>query len=582
MYIEKINSPADLKALSIEQLNVVAEEIRSIILNKVSKYGGHVGSDLGMVEAIIALHYVFNSPVDKIVFDVSHQSFAHKILTGRRDAFINDQVSEYTAPKESEHDFFIMGHTSPSVSMCCGLAKGRDLKNEKSNVIAVIGDGALSGGEAFEGLDNVAAIGTNMIIVVNDNQWSIAESHGGLYKNLQQLRESNGTCSCNFFKALALDYAFVGEGNNLEALITAFSKVKDIDHPIVVHLSTLKGKGYEPAIEHEEDFHYMPPFDLSTGKSKIDFSQFEDYSDITGKLLQTEMKLNPELLAITSATPAVLGYNKVTRDLLGKQFVDVGIAEEHAVAFSSGLAKSGVRPVYAVYGTFLQRAFDQLSEDLCMNNNPAVILVFMTGVYGIPDQSHQCFFDIIEISNIPNIVYLAPVCKEEYLAMLKWSIKQTSYPVAIRVPADGVHSMNMVFDTDYSNLNKFKVMQQGTDVAIVAVGSFFRLGSAVAELLEKRSGISPTLINPRYLTGIDTELLDQLKRDHQLVITLEDGITEGGYGEKIAGYYGNSDMKVINYGFKKEFIDRYNAEELMKQLGLSDSAIVTDVIKILG
>ena len=530
---------------------------------------------MGVVEAIIALHYVFNSPIDQMVFDVSHQSFAHKIITGRRDGFINNKVSEYTNPNESDHDLFIMGHTSPSISMSCGLARGRDLKKENYNVIAMIGDGALSGGEAFEGLDNVSQIGTNMIIIVNDNQWAIAENHGGLYNNLKLLRESKGAAECNFFKALNLDYMYVEQGNDIPSLIKAFESVKDINHPIVVHIKTLKGKGYEPAIEHVEDFHYMPPFSLATG---IPLGKWgETYQAITGNFLQKQIEDNPLVIAITSATPMVMNFNAVTRQKLGKQYIDVGIAEEHAVAFSSGLAKSGVRPVYPVFGTFLQRSFDQLSEDLCMQNNPAVVLVFSTGVYGIPDQSHQCFFDIIEISNIPNMVYLAPICKEEYLNMLAWAINQTDHPVSIRVPANGVNSINATFDTDYSNLNKFKIMQQGSKVAIIAVGSFFQHAQKIVKLLESTTGIKATLISPRYLTGIDTQMLDDLKCSHSLVVTLEDGIFEGGYGEKIAGYYGTSDIKVLNLGFRKEFVDRYTAKDLMKLNGLDEQSVVDNI-----
>ena len=581
MYIEKINSPADLKKLSIDQLKIVCSEIRQIILEKVSKYGGHVGPDLGVVEATVAMHYVFNSPVDQIVYDVSHQSFAHKILTGRRDAFIKNEVSEYTNPLESPHDFFIMGHTSPSVSLCCGLAKGRDLKKEKYNVIDLIGDGALSGGEAYEGLDNASQIGTNFIIVVNDNQWAIAEDHGGLYANLKQLRDSDGKCECNFFKALNLDYTYLAEGNDVEKLIEMFKSVKDIDHPIVVHINTVKGYGYEPAIVHAEKFHYMMPFDLKTGKELMDMSNMEDYGDITGKFLLEKMKINPELIAMTSATPSVIDFTADIRQEAGKQFMDVGIAEEHAVAFASGLAKSGVKPVYPVFGTFLQRSYDQLSEDLCMQNNPAMLLIYLTGVFGIPDQSHQCFFDIIQLSNIPNMVYLAPVCKEEYLAMLEWGLTYNTHPLAIRVPTNGVNSINMEFDKDYSKLNKFKIMSQGAKVAIVAVGSFYQFGESIAKLLEEKTGIKATMINPRYLTGVDGEALDALTKDHELVITLEDGISEGGYGEKIAGYYGETNIMVRNYGFRKEFVDRYNAKDLMAANGLTDEAIVNDIVEYL-
>ena len=474
-----------------------------------------------------------------------------------------------------------MGHTSPSVSLCCGLAKGRDLKKEKYNVIDLIGDGALSGGEAYEGLDNASQIGTNFIIVVNDNQWAIAEDHGGLYANLKQLRDSDGKCECNFFKALNLDYTYLAEGNDVEKLIEMFKSVKDIDHPIVVHINTVKGYGYEPAIVHAEKFHYMMPFDLKTGKELMDMSNMEDYGDITGKFLLEKMKINPELIAMTSATPSVIDFTADIRQEAGKQFMDVGIAEEHAVAFASGLAKSGVKPVYPVFGTFLQRSYDQLSEDLCMQNNPAMLLIYLTGVFGIPDQSHQCFFDIIQLSNIPNMVYLAPVCKEEYLAMLEWGLTYNTHPLAIRVPTNGVNSIDMEFDKDYSKLNKFKIMSQGAKVAIVAVGSFYQFGESIAKLLEEKTGIKATMINPRYLTGVDGEALDALTKDHELVITLEDGISEGGYGEKIAGYYGETNMMVRNYGFRKEFVDRYNAKDLMAANGLTDEAIVNDIVEYL-
>ena len=527
------------------------------------------------------LEYVDNGKWHKEIDLPENKHFQYYyILQDNNTAFINNEVSEYTNPLESEHDFFIMGHTSPAVSMCCGLAKGRDLKGEKNNVIAVVGDGALSGGEAFEGLDNIAEIGTNMIVVVNDNQWSIAESHGGIYRNFKELRESNGQAPCNYFKALGLDYIYIDKGNDLQSLIDVFKKVKDIDHPIVIHINTLKGEGYKPAIQHAEQFHYMPPFDLKTGKP-LHVNTADTYTALTGTYLIEEMKKNPLLVAISSATPSVFNFSSDVRKAIGKQFVDVGIAEEHAVAFSSGLAKSGVRPVYGVFGTFLQRAFDQLSEDLCMNRNPAVVLIFLTGVYGMPDQSHQCFFDIIEISNIPNMVYLAPICKEEYFAMLAWSIKQTEHPVAIRVPTNGVHSIKEEFDTDYSELNRFKMMQQGEKVAVIAVGSFFSLGQSVVEELEQKHNIKATLISPRYLSGVDQKMLEQLKNNHQVIITLEDGIIEGGYGEKIAGYYGPSQLKVINYGFKKEFIDRYNASQLMEELGLTREKIAQDVTKYL-
>ena len=568
MYLENIYSPADVKKLSEKELNELGGEIRAALLQKLSEHGGHFGPNFGMVEATIALHYVFNSPKDKIVFDVSHQSYVHKMLTGRKDAFLHpekyDNVSGYTEPQESEHDFFIIGHTSTSVSLASGLAKGRDLTGGNENIIAVIGDGSLSGGEAFEGLDYVAELGTNMIIIVNDNQMSIAENHGGLYKNLKELRDSNGQCECNFFKAMGLDYIYVNDGNDVQALIEAFSKVKDIQHPIVVHINTLKGKGYERAEQDKETYHWRTPFNPETGEAKVNYEE-EDYSEVTAQYLLKKMEEDSRVVTITSGTPAVLGFTPDRRKEAGKQFVDVGIAEEHAVALASGIAANGGKPVYGVYSTFIQRSYDQLSQDLCMN-----------------DVTHLCFFDIPLISNIPNMVYLAPTCKEEYLAMLEWSIRQNEYPVAIRVPATDVITCGEPVETDYSVLNRYKVTHRGSKVAILALGSFYGLGQSVASLLKEKANIDATLINPRYITGVDNELMDELKADHELVITLEDGVLDGGFGEKIARYYGATNMKVLNFGAKKEFVDRYDIQEFLRANHLTDEQIVEDITAVIG
>jgi len=584
MYLENIDSPADVKKLSFNELNDLSNEIRASLLQKLSEHGGHFGPNFGMVEATIALHYVFNSPEDKIVFDVSHQSYVHKMLTGRKDAFLYpaeyDNVSGYSEPHESKHDFFVIGHTSTSVSLASGLAKGRDLTGGNENIIAVIGDGSLSGGEAFEGLDYVAELGTNMIIIVNDNQMSIAENHGGLYKNLKDLRDSNGQCECNFFKAMGLDYMYVNDGNNVEALVEAFSKVKDIQHPIVVHINTLKGKGYERAELDKETYHWRTPFNIETGESKFGETA-EDYSEVTAQYLLKKMKEDKRVVTITSGTPAVLGFTPDRRQEAGKQFVDVGIAEEHAVALASGIAANGGKPVYGVYSTFIQRSYDQLSQDLCINNNPAVLLVFWGTLSGMNDVTHLCFFDIPLISNIPNMVYLAPTCREEYMAMLEWGIRQTEHPVAIRVPANGVVRRNVEPEKDYGKtLNRYEVSHRGEKVAILGLGSFYQLGEAVAARLKEEKGVDATLVNPRYITGVDEALLDDLKRDHTLVITLEDGVLDGGFGEKIARYYGPSDMKVLNYGVKKEFIDRYDVEEQLKKNRLTVPQIVEDICRI--
>ena len=582
--LNKINEPKDLNSLSKEELEKLSKEIREILLKKLSMHGGHFGPNLGMVEAIIAMHYVFESPKDKFVFDVSHQSYPHKILTGRKDAFIYeekyDEVTGYTNPNESEHDLFNVGHTSTSISLASGLVKARDLKGENYNVVAVIGDGSLSGGEALEGLDFAGEQKSNFIIIVNDNDMSIAENHGGLYKNLKQLRETNGTCECNLFKAMGLDYVYVKEGNNIDELIKTLSKVKDIDHPIVVHINTQKGKGYKLAEENKENWHWTMPFDIETGKSKITFDG-EDYGDLTGKYLLEKMKKDPKVVAIVAGVPKNIGFTKDRRIEAGKQFVDVGIAEEHAVALASGIAKNGGKPIFATYSSFIQRTYDQISQDLCINNNPATILVNGASAYGMNDVTHLGIYDIPMISNIPNIVYLAPTSKEEYFAMLDWSIEQTEYPVAIRIPANGVISDERKVDTDYSNINKFKVEEKGEKVAILALGDFYQLGEEVSKELKEKLNVNATLINPRYITGLDKELLEELKANHDIVITLEDGILQGGFGEKIASFYGDSDIKVKNYGIEKAFYDRYNVNELLKANRITKEQITEDIEKMI-
>lgn len=580
MYLENINGPSDVKKLTIEEMNKLAAEMRDALLKRASIHGGHFGPNFGMVEATIALHYVFESPEDKMVYDVSHQTYPHKMLTGRKDAYLYeehyDDVSGYSNPHESEHDFFNVGHTSTSVSLACGLAKARDLKGGKGNVIAVIGDGSLSGGEAFEGLDFASELKSNLIIVVNDNDMSIAENHGGLYGNLKLLRETDGKAECNFFKAMGLDYVYVGNGNDIGALIDAFKSVKDAGKPVVVHIVTLKGKGYKPAEEDKETWHWHMPFDIKTGKPLMDFDG-EDYSSVTAEYLLDKMKKDKSVVAITSATPTVMGFTADKRHEAGSQFVDVGIAEETAVALASGIAAGGGKPVYGVYSSFIQRTYDQLSQDLCINNNPATIIVYAASVYGMNDVTHLGIYDIPMISNIPNLVYLAPTTKEEYLAMLEWSIEQNEHPVAIRVPDGEMISDGKKVSKDFSELNRYEITEKGSKIAIIGLGSFYGLACKAAKEIESRTGVKATLINPYYITGTDDELLESLKADHDVVITLEDGMLDGGFGEKIARFYGNSDVKVLNYGLKKEFLDRYDVNEVLKENNLTPEQIADDL-----
>lgn len=580
MYIENINSPADVKKLNIMQLNVLAEEMRHALLTRASRHGGHFGPNFGMVEAIIAMHYVFDSPKDKIVFDVSHQCYPHKMLTGRKDAYLYeehyDDVSGYTNPDESEHDFFTVGHTSTSISLACGLAKARDLNGEDGNVITVIGDGSLSGGEALEGLDFASELNGNMIIVANDNDMSIAENHGGLYANLKLLRETNGQAECNLFKAMNLDYIYVDKGNDIASLIEAFEKVKDTKKAVVVHINTLKGKGYAPAEQNKEEWHWHMPFDIATGESLFKGGE-PDFSDASLEYLLKKMDEDKSVVAITAGTPTVMGFTADMRAKAGKQFVDVGIAEETAVALASGIAANGGKPVFGVYSSFIQRAYDQITQDVCINGNAVTFTVFAGSVYGMNDVTHLGLQDIPMLNSIPGLVYLAPVTKEDYIAMLDWSLTQNAYPVAIKIPGGSMISTGVPVTKDFSKLDTYEITKKGSRVAILGLGTFYENAVKAADILKSSHGIDATVINPYYISGIDADTLNELKKDHAVVATLEDGYLEGGFGAKIAAFYGSSDMKVLNFGIKKEFIDRYDVSEVLKDNHLTPEQIAEDI-----
>ena len=583
MKISDIKSPADFRGHDIDELKDLCTQLREVFLQKLSAHGGHVGPNLGMVEATLALHYVFDTPKDKIVYDVSHQTYIHKMLTGRIGAFLDpahyDDVTGYSAPQESEYDLFTLGHTSTAVSLAGGIAKGRDLQGEKYSVIAVVGDGSLSGGEAFEGLDEGATLGSNFIVVVNDNEMSIAENHGGLYEGLAKLRATDGTADDNYFKTLGYDYIYVGQGNDLKSLIEAFRAVKDINHPVVVHIHTEKGLGFVPAEENKEAFHWSMPFNLKTGKLKNE-SDTENYSTIFTREMLAEMKADPKKCVLTAGTPGVLGFTPELRKEAGKQFIDVGIAEQEAAAMASGIAKAGGRPCFGVVSSFLQRAYDQLSQDISINNMPVVLNIFYGTVLCMNDVTHLGWFDIALVSNIPGWVFLAPTTVEEYLSMLRWAMNQTAHPVAVRVPGGKpLHSSEPV-QTDWSELNRFAMTHKGKDVAIIGAGTFYPLAEEAAAELTKK-GIDATIINPRYLSGLDTEMLESLRADHKLIVTIEDGVLDGGFGEKVARYYGPSGMKVACYGLEKKFVDRYNYGDLLKANRMTAPQIAEDVAEII-
>ncbi len=591
MYIEKIKSPAFLKGLNLEELNIVADETRQAVLNRVSKHGGHVGPNLGFVEATVALHYVFCAPKDKLVFDVSHQCYPHKVLTGRASGFLGNvddmnAISGYSSPAECpEYDNFEVGHTSTSISLATGLQKARDIKGTDENIIAIIGDGSLSGGEAFEGLDEASELGTGIIVIVNDNEMSIAENHGGIYKNLRALRESRGTCEHNWFKAWGFEYKYLEEGNNIEKLIEVFKSVKGTDKPTVVHIHTEKGHGYAPAVANKEAWHWGLPFNLEDGsrprKNDVDnipqTAPQEDYGTLFSDWMLREMKQDKTLIAVTAGTPAAAGFTVDKRNEAGKQHIDMGIAEEQAAAMISGMAKGGLHPVWTVYSTFIQRTYDQIAQDLCINSNPAVINVVGGGVNSMNDITHICLFDIPMLCSIPGLIYLAPTTCEEYFAMLRWAIQQDQKPVAIRVPSNGVVHTSEPVDTEYGYEPKYKVIHKGKNVAIIAAGSFFQKGENVARLLTEK-GINATLVNPRYLNDVDTDTLEDLKTDHQFVVTLEDGCKDGGFGERIASFYGLSDMKVLVGGIKKGLYDRFDVNKLLSDNNLLDEQIVDEIL----
>lgn len=580
MILETIQQPQDLKKLSQEELHMLVDEARTALLAKISQHGGHNGPNLGVVEMTVALHRVFHSPVDKLVFDISHQTYIHKMLTGRAQAFLDpahyDDVSGYTNPKESEHDLFTVGHTSTSLALANGIAIARDVKAENYNVVAVIGDGSLSGGLAFEGLNNIAEQNSNIIVIVNDNDQSIADNFGGLYRNLKTLRESNGQAEDNFFKALGFEYHYLDEGNDVDKLIALFESVKDSDHPVLLHIHTVKGKGFKFAEENREKFHAGGPFSLETGEYVRNGNVQATYNSITTDFLWNKMQQDQTVVAVNAGTPMMV-FNPEQRKALGKQFIDVGIAEQQAATMTAGLAKNGAKPVWFVNATFMQRSYDQISHDLALNDLPGTILVYNASVNGMKDETHLGIFDIPFLSHIPNLVYLAPTNQEEYLAMLDWSLEQTLHPVAIRVPVGPLHSVGQADQTDYNQLYKNEVVQQGKQVAVMGIGNFFGLAKEVVAALAKEN-IQATLINPKFISGVDEKLLTALTQDHQVVVTLEDGITDGGYGQTVASYLGNTAVKVQNYGLDKAFHDRYKVDELLAENGLTVENIVKNIL----
>ena len=580
MYLEQIHSPSDIKGYTPAQRRALAAEMRAALIARASSVGGHIGPNLGVIEATIALHTVFDAPTDKIIYDVSHQCYPHKMLTGRVAAYLDPahygEVSGFTNTEESPYDHFNIGHTSTSISLATGLAKARDLAGRQENVIAFIGDGALSGGEALEGLNVAGEMRSNLIIILNDNDWSISENHGGMYEMLRRLRETNGTAADNLFRAMGLDYRYVADGNDTEALIAAFAVVKDSQKPVVIHIHTQKGKGLSFAEDDPEDWHRHAPFHTESGAVKHPSSP-DPCLAATVDFVLAEAKRNPNFVYLSAGIVGGIGLTPAERAELGAQYVDVGIAEEHAVAMASGLARGGARPVFGTYSTFYQRTYDQMAQDVCINRSPAVFLVTGASLYRSTDVTHLGFYDISIFSHVPNLVFLAPTSIEEHLAVLRWAIAQTEHPVMIRTPLGGYAESPYPVRADYSALHHSIVVTEGAEVALIGVGNFAALATAAAEELA-RDGIHATVVNPLYLSGLDEALLTRLKEKHRLIVTVEDGILDGGFGEKIAAFYGaDRDVEVKSYGLPKAFFNRYDPAALARAHHLTAPQIAADL-----
>ncbi|AME03764.1 1-deoxy-D-xylulose-5-phosphate synthase [Selenomonas sp. oral taxon 136] len=580
MYLEQIHSPSDIKGYTPAQRRALAAEMRAALITRASSVGGHIGPNLGVIEATIALHTVFDAPTDKIIYDVSHQCYPHKMLTGRAAAYLDPahygEVSGFTNTEESPHDHFNIGHTSTSISLATGLAKARDLAGRRENVVAFIGDGALSGGEALEGLNVAGEMRSNLIIVLNDNDWSISENHGGMYAMLRRLRETNGTAADNLFRAMGLAYRYVADGNDTEALIAAFAAVKDSQKPVVIHIHTQKGKGLSFAEDDPEGWHRHAPFHTESGAVKHP-SAPDPCLAATVDFVLAEAKRNPNFVYLSAGIVGGIGLTPAERAELGAQYVDVGIAEEHAVAMAAGLARGGARPVFGTYSTFYQRVYDQMAQDVCINRSPAVFLVTGASLYRSTDVTHLGFYDISIFSHVPNLVFLAPTSIEEHLAVLRWAIAQTEHPVMIRTPLGGYAESPYPVRADYSALHRSIVVTEGAEVALIGVGNFAALATAAAEELA-RDGIHATVVNPLYLSGLDEALLTRLKEKHRLIVTVEDGILDGGFGEKVAAFYGvDRDVEVKSYGLPKAFFNRYDPAALARAHHLTGPQITADV-----
>ncbi|MBQ3514459.1 MAG: 1-deoxy-D-xylulose-5-phosphate synthase [Lachnospiraceae bacterium] len=613
--LEQIKEPNDIKKIKPDSYGLLAEEIRSFLLEHVSQSGGHLASNLGVVELTMALHLAMEFPNDKLIFDVGHQSYTHKILTGRKEQFVTlrqlDGMSGFPKTHESPCDIFNTGHSSTSISAALGFAKARDIKGTKERIVAVIGDGALTGGMAFEALNNMANLKSNCVIVLNDNEMSISENVGAMSKYLSDVRVGKAYNEFKvgvektlrkipkvgdnlaktvkrskdsikqlfvpgmFFEDMGITYVGPIDGHDIEGMVETFRDAFLLERPILVHVMTKKGKGYRYAEKYPSHFHGVEPFEIETGKTKATKKQ-PSYTGVFAKKMLDFGEKYPNLVAITAAMPDGTGLQKF-KEAFPERFFDVGIAEEHAVTFAAGLAAAGMKPVVAIYSSFLQRAYDQILHDVCLQNLPVVFAVDRSGLVGADGETHQGIFDTAYLNSIPNLTVLTPKNKPEMKAMLDFAMEFQA-PVAIKYPR-GEASLVLSEQVDEICYGKSEVIEQGEEVAILSVGNMMDTALGVQELL-KEEGILPTLVNVRFIKPFDEELLMELTKKHSLIVTIEEVIHQGSFGQSVSSFYMEQGVKieVQNFDLGNQFIEQGKVEELRKRYGLEKHQITNEIL----
>ena len=615
MILEMIRQANDIKKLNSEQLKILADEIRQFLIEKISRTGGHLASNLGVVELTMALHLTLDFPEDKLIWDVGHQSYTHKLLTGRKDGF--DQLRKYGGMsgfpkrKESDCDAFDTGHSSTSVSAGLGYVEARELLHEKHTVVSVIGDGSLTGGMAYEALNNASRLKSNFIIVLNDNNMSISENVGGMSRYLNGIRTAQAYADIKkgvedtlmkipgrgeriisqirrtksgikqllvpgmFFEDMDITYLGPVDGHDIRKLVKVLKEAKRVDHAVLVHVLTKKGKGYPPAEENPAKFHGTGPFDIKTGEP-TDVSTTDSYTQVFSKVLTDIAKKDDKVVAITAAMADGTGLSSFAKHFPNR-FYDVGIAEEHAMTFAAGLAAGGMKPVFAVYSSFLQRAYDQTLHDVCLQNLPVVIAVDRAGLVGRDGETHQGVFDLSFLSTIPNMTVISPKNRWEMADMLRFAV-DFQYPIAIRYPRGSAYEGMRDFRAPIE-YGKSEILYEEEDIAVIFVGHMAELADRVRKKI-KETGYSCSLVNARFVKPLDKDMLEQLAKDHSLFVTIEENVITGGFGEQVMDYVSSAklDVHVRNIGISDDYVEHGNVEILRKEVGLDCDTIVKQAI----